>query len=68
MDQKLYLKAQDASNIYGIQTKIVSTKQDNLTVTEYFSSTTNFWQEMDLYRRSGDTQALLQGKRERLNF
>ncbi|TXG48427.1 hypothetical protein EZV62_027721 [Acer yangbiense] len=43
-------KVKDAAQVYGIRTKIASTKQGNSSVTEYANALQNLWQEMDHYR------------------
>ena len=45
-----YSKVQDASVVYEINTKVNSTKQGALTVTEYYNQMDGFWLELDHYQ------------------
>ena len=55
---------QDATVIYEIKIKISTTKQGNLSVTEYYNLMNRFWLELDHYqdikmRYSKDAKALV---------
>ena len=59
-----YSKMQDATVIYEIKIKISTTKQGNLSVTEYYNLMNRFWLELDHYqdikmRYSKDAKALV---------
>jgi len=48
--RQTYSKVQDASVIFDIKTKINSTRQASLTVTEYFNKMNGLWLELDQYQ------------------
>ncbi|XP_071926035.1 uncharacterized protein [Coffea arabica] len=48
--RQTYSKARDAALIYEIKTKILATKQGNLSVTQYANLLQNLWQKLDQYR------------------
>ena len=49
--KQTYSKVQDVSVIYEVKTKISSTKQGGMTVTEYYNSMNGLWLELDQYQK-----------------
>ncbi|KAJ0082416.1 hypothetical protein Patl1_10965 [Pistacia atlantica] len=47
--QKMYSDIENTTQSFEMRSAIHSTKQRSMTVTDYFNSLTNLWQEMDLY-------------------
>ena len=50
MVKRTYSKVQDASVVYEIKTKIRSTRQGAMSVTEYYNKMNGFWLELDHYQ------------------
>lgn len=50
--KQTYSKVQDASVIYEVKTKISSTKQGRMTVTENYNSMNGLWLEYDQYQKN----------------
>ncbi|KAG8373611.1 hypothetical protein BUALT_Bualt11G0042300 [Buddleja alternifolia] len=48
--KRTYSKVQDASVIFEIKTKITSTKQGSLSVTDYYNQMNGYWIELDHYQ------------------
>lgn len=70
---KTIQKARDPSVIYKTETRIASTKQRNVKVTEHSSLMAKLWQEMDLYKKVKLVQVetlkpFFKKERERSNF
>ncbi|GFZ12770.1 hypothetical protein Acr_23g0011550 [Actinidia rufa] len=70
--RQTYSKMQDAALIYEIRTKLNTTKQGNLSATEYYSTMKGLWLELDYYQnfkmKCGEDAAMLQKfvERERI--
>lgn len=51
--QEIYSDLENTSQCYEIRSKIWNTRQGNLTVTEYYNSLMELWQEIDLFYEMG---------------
>ena len=48
--KRTYSNVPDASIVYEIKTKISSTKQGSLSMTDYYNKMNGFWLELDHYQ------------------
>ncbi|EOY31231.1 Uncharacterized protein TCM_038193 [Theobroma cacao] len=49
MAHEMYLDLENSAQCFEVRSALRSTKQGNLSVTEYFNTLTKLWQEMDMF-------------------
>lgn len=47
---QMYSKVQDVTQIYELKTKMNTTKQGTLSITEYYNTLKGLWLELDCYQ------------------
>lgn len=48
---QMYSKVEDVTQIYELKTKMNTTKQGTLSITEYYNTLKGLWLELDCYQK-----------------